>query len=319
MGLPALTDKLELQFRWRYGFSLGLRLGLLAVILLFLTKDFPVYALAAAGAALALYALSLAVRTRDQRSAAALLILGDVPLLVAAVHLPSHELSFEVLVPLWLISIVLTHPHIHPAALGLFTLAGWLAVASHAYATLIPYTYLAVQTSFVLLGLFLALALRFERGRSRNDVLTGVLGRGAGLAELHHTLQQQRVRQVAFIDLRGFKGINDRYGHTVGDEVLVAVAERLRGALRRNDVLLRYGGDEFIAASGAPELEARLRQVFAQPVHVRALELAIGARIGVMAVGEGTTLEAVVHEADRRMYADGRARSPESGQAEKGA
>lgn len=313
-------SKLELQFRWHYGLRLGLRLGALAVILLFLASDFPVYVLTAAGAAAGLYALSLALRQRDDRLAAALLILGDLPVLVAAVHLPSHELGFEALVPIWLVSIVLTNPHVHPLGLALCALAGWLALASHAFATSVPTAYLLLHTFSTLLGLALALAIRLEQGRSRNDVLTGVLGRGAGLAELHRSLLQKRLRQVAFIDLREFKSVNDRHGHTVGDEVLHAVGERLRGALRRSDVLLRYGGDEFIAASGAPDLEVRLRQVFAQPVHLRTLELAIDARIGVMPVGQGTTLDAVVHEADRRMYADSRARAPEPGRpSEQGA
>lgn len=104
---------------------------------------------------------------------------------------------------------------------------------------------------------------------SRLDTLTGVLHRGAGVEKLQEWLQSNRPLRLAFVDLRGFKQVNDTYGHRGGDEVLQAVAGRIRGAFRAEDLVLRYGGDEFIVVTTAADAFERLQGVFANPFQRR--------------------------------------------------
>lgn len=93
--------------------------------------------------------------------------------------------------------------------------------------------------------------LSLQRTLAETDHLTGLLNR-QGLAELRHRWSEQgdaaqRGRGVVFfVDLDGFKAINDEHGHAVGDEVLVEVARMLRSVARQNDVAVRRGGDEFV-------------------------------------------------------------------------
>ena len=69
----------------------------------------------------------------------------------------------------------------------------------------------------------------------------------------------RRMLAVYMLDLDGFKQVNDRHGHDIGDELLIAVAQRLRAQLRRSDVVARLGGDEFVVIAGRPGRRARRR------------------------------------------------------------
>lgn len=85
------------------------------------------------------------------------------------------------------------------------------------------------------------------------DPLTGLPNRRALVKALErmfaHGLRQQMGVQIAFIDLDGFKAINDTHGHEVGDQFLIAITQRLQGLLRAEDMAARLGGDEFVVAS----------------------------------------------------------------------
>lgn len=85
------------------------------------------------------------------------------------------------------------------------------------------------------------------------DQLTGLPNRRALMEALERMLAQGQRRhlcvQIAFIDLDGFKAVNDQHGHEVGDQFLVAMARRLQGALRAEDLAARLGGDEFVVIS----------------------------------------------------------------------
>lgn len=99
---------------------------------------------------------------------------------------------------------------------------------------------------------------------SLHDALTGLLNRTLILDRLEHAFRRSRrsgeVSAVFFVDLDRFKSINDMYGHRVGDELLVAVANRLTGLLRPDDTLARLSGDEFlICAKDCSTVPARIR------------------------------------------------------------
>ncbi|WP_412740485.1 diguanylate cyclase domain-containing protein [Krasilnikovia sp. MM14-A1259] len=115
--------------------------------------------------------------------------------------------------------------------------------------------------------------------------------------------------QVCMLDLNGFKAVNDRLGHAVGDRLLVVVAERLTGELRESDMVARMGGDEFailipeatIAEGDA--IATRLSRVLRQPATVDGQELHVGGSIGIAGSdGTGDPVE-VLRRADVAMYA----------------
>jgi diguanylate cyclase (GGDEF)-like protein len=111
-----------------------------------------------------------------------------------------------------------------------------------------------------------------------------------------------------FIDLNGFKGINDAHGHGVGDRVLEIVARRLRGAVRPEDEIGRLGGDEFVVvAPGLPSLEAvhvlaaRVSDEVNGVATVAGLRVDISASIGGAWADSGDP-DVLLAEADRAMY-----------------
>lgn len=122
---------------------------------------------------------------------------------------------------------------------------------------------------------------------------------------------------VHYLDLDGFKPVNDRFGHAAGDTVLASVAERLRAAVRSGDIVARLGGDEFgIVQFGlsrqeeAELLARRLCAAIAEPFRVEGQAVAISASVGtIVSVGSGSDLEALLRQADTRLYEAKRKRS----------
>jgi diguanylate cyclase (GGDEF)-like protein len=114
---------------------------------------------------------------------------------------------------------------------------------------------------------------------------------------------------VLFGDLDGFKAVNDAHGHAVGDAVLRAVAARLSAVLRSEDVLGRYGGDEFVVLveAAGPELTRqltdRLTGALHEPVHVLDRVVQVGMSVGLAVPATADEpLEALLHRADEAMY-----------------
>ncbi len=146
-----------------------------------------------------------------------------------------------------------------------------------------------------------------------HDALTGLPNRTQltrALQEWLDDVEPARERiAVAFIDLDRFKPVNDLYGHETGDELLVGVASRLHGAVRDDDLVARFGGDEFVVITRGPadldsqRLAARLEEVLASPFDLSVGEVLISASIGVVEAGAGDEVDTVLAEADVAMYA----------------
>jgi diguanylate cyclase (GGDEF)-like protein len=148
-----------------------------------------------------------------------------------------------------------------------------------------------------------------------HDALTGLPNRTLILDRVEQMLARSRRSQTPvaalFIDLDNFKSINDTLGHGVGDELLCAVAARLKGVVRDADALGRLGGDEFVVISeelslaAGPELVAeRLLEALQHPFHLgpdKETRLTVTASIGI-AAGDHTSAEEILRNADIAMY-----------------
>jgi diguanylate cyclase (GGDEF)-like protein len=160
--------------------------------------------------------------------------------------------------------------------------------------------------------------LQDSRDRSRaaalHDPLTGLPNRVLILQLLEHAFRSGRrskkIAAVLFLDLDRFKDVNDVHGHQVGDELLVAVANRLKGVLRPGDNLARLAGDEFVIVcedladpSAADPIAARLAEVIARPFQLTTTVITTSASIGIAFTGPGVdSPEALLHDADQAMY-----------------
>jgi diguanylate cyclase (GGDEF)-like protein len=127
----------------------------------------------------------------------------------------------------------------------------------------------------------------------------------------HELLQRGRRLALVYIDLDGFKQVNDQHGHARGDEILRSMAEAARLVLRRGDVVARLGGDEFglMLIDASPEearsVVDRLRTRFEELT----VELATSFSAGIAIAAPSSTAEGLVAEADRAMYQEKRERA----------
>jgi diguanylate cyclase (GGDEF)-like protein len=126
--------------------------------------------------------------------------------------------------------------------------------------------------------------------QAQHDTLTGLANRQVFLETLEAALTSAREREtiaVLFVDLDGFKEVNDGLGHHVGDQVLVALGHRLAGALRKHDVIARFGGDEFVAlcrvdgTDHALHLADRVLTRVRDPISIGAHRIRLDASIGI--------------------------------------
>jgi diguanylate cyclase (GGDEF)-like protein/PAS domain S-box-containing protein len=149
--------------------------------------------------------------------------------------------------------------------------------------------------------------------RAVHDPLTGLANRALLLDRLDHALARADRRAgtlaVLYVDLDGFKAVNDAWGHAVGDEVLQTVAERLTGAIRPEDTVARFGGDEFVVLCedltepfDAIRVARRILEELCRPIGHRTGTCCLSASIG-FALAEGpTTGTALIEAADHAMY-----------------
>lgn len=146
------------------------------------------------------------------------------------------------------------------------------------------------------------------------EPLTGLPGRGLFLQRVGAALDRARRRNerlaVLFLDLDRFKMLNDSLGHSAGDRLLVAAAERIVRASREQDVVARLGGDEFAvlceglaSEAHAVRIAERIAKELAEPLEVAGLEVSPSASIGIAFAGTGAcTSEELIGRADLAMY-----------------
>lgn len=125
-----------------------------------------------------------------------------------------------------------------------------------------------------------------------------------------HTQRSELIMAVAFLDLDGFKAVNDQYGHAVGDKLLITLAQQMKSSLREGDTLARIGGDEFVVVltdlhhtADCEPLLKRLLQAAAKPVQIDGLLLEVSASIGVtLYPQDGSDADQLLRHADQAMY-----------------
>ncbi|HWH00174.1 MAG TPA: GGDEF domain-containing protein [Pilimelia sp.] len=243
-----------------------------------------------------------------------LVLLGNALLVAAALHPAAAELTTD-------------HPPrgtLHPARVVFLGLA--LVTGPATAVTLQPGTTGArvallaatLATAGFVLARFL-LAVREQERTERqlahlaaHDALTGLANRRTFTERLEQVLRAARGALVCYVDLDGFKAVNDGDGHEAGDAVLVAVADRLRAAVRSGDLVARLGGDEFavlcpgaVPLAEATALADRLLAELARPVPYGGDELRVGASIGVAmadARPRGADPRMLLRAADHAMY-----------------
>jgi len=183
------------------------------------------------------------------------------------------------------------------------------------------------QAPLVLAALALGMALVANRrasllaadwegagGRGEQDPLTGLANRVA-LAQrlktaLHGARRSGKRLAVLFLDLDGFKAVNDLHGHHTGDAIIVQVAEALAAAVRKGDLLARLGGDEFVVVcegldspTQAEVIADRISLALGTPFRHGDLEVVLTASVGiVVSTGRDATSETLLRDADAAMY-----------------
>jgi diguanylate cyclase (GGDEF)-like protein/PAS domain S-box-containing protein len=143
---------------------------------------------------------------------------------------------------------------------------------------------------------------------ARRDPLTGVANRKELFEVLSPILELGALTAALYVDLDGFKEVNDRFGHTLGDELLCSVAARVRSAIRGVDTVARVGGDEFVvvcrdleSTDEAVAIGRRIRETLAQPFGLAVGSVRIDSSIGI-AFGRGTDADSLLARADQALY-----------------
>ncbi|MDB5987178.1 MAG: diguanylate cyclase protein [Nevskia sp.] len=158
------------------------------------------------------------------------------------------------------------------------------------------------------------------RHQATHDVLTGLPNRALFMDRLQFAIERYRRRPIpfalAYVDIDEFKPVNDLYGHQVGDQLLVAIARRMREHVRSADTVARLGGDEFAVvmeeaadtAAAVQRLVAtlceRLRQPYQLEIEDKPFIVEIGSSVGIALFPQhGQDCDTLIRSADRAMYA----------------
>jgi diguanylate cyclase (GGDEF)-like protein len=156
-------------------------------------------------------------------------------------------------------------------------------------------------------------AMARMRVMATHDTLTGLPNRHSFYERLRHTLnsakQSQKQFAVVFIDLDGFKPVNDAQGHAAGDAILKSVARRLEESVRKNDIVARFGGDEFVIIlfdihkTAVPVVASKIIATVAKPHEVNGHKITLTSSAGLAVYpDDGRSVDELVAQADAAMY-----------------
>ncbi len=241
-------------------------------------------------------------------------LVAAVAVMVAVVLLGDGTLVWLCLPPaLLLAGAARTHPLAVGAALATAALADLAAVAGHAPGRPAPVLLAAVVVGSTAVLASVRERLQRERDLLRDyalsDPVTGASNRRSLLIRADYEIERHRRAQRSFalvmLDLDGFKSLNDRFGHAAGDDLLRDVARALRRAMRAQDTVARFGGDEFCVL--APETDERGAAPLADRVTRAVSEVSVGLEtvagsVGVAIYpGDGVAVADLMHAADVRL------------------
>lgn len=143
---------------------------------------------------------------------------------------------------------------------------------------------------------------------SQTDLMTGIYNRGYGEKMISELLETQKEGLFCLFDVDKFKQVNDKYGHIVGDKVLIGIAKALQKIKRKNDVVMRLGGDEFAAyfadidsEKSASEIINRFFEEISE-IHIEPMTEGISISLGAILYKGGLTFDSIYKLADRGVY-----------------
>jgi diguanylate cyclase (GGDEF)-like protein len=151
-------------------------------------------------------------------------------------------------------------------------------------------------------------SLAEARIRAEVDPLTKLANRSRLYADIQQALDADVLVSLVFLDLDGFKSVNDTFGHSAGDELLCHVASRLSKLVRAHSLVARFAGDEFVIASFGRDAQRissvmqRALDAIARPFALSAGTVSLQASAGIAVSTSGSTVEQLIHEADLKMY-----------------
>jgi diguanylate cyclase (GGDEF)-like protein len=240
------------------------------------------------------HGVDIALRGRDARGAGGDVFFGDASLFT---HGDAERIDMDVPGGKWVMALRLRAPSLQERSFLPLHLLVWVLAAFLGWGV---YALLLQRARLARLALF--------------DLLTGLPNRSLIQDRLARAISAQRrnpqaVSALLFVDLDGFKNINDRYGHRAGDAVLQGVAVRALRAVRDVDSVGRWGGDELVVVLEStdrqkiPELIQRVRDAVETPIEFAGQSMQVGASIGSAIVpDDGESPADLIRLADRRMY-----------------
>jgi diguanylate cyclase (GGDEF)-like protein len=221
--------------------------------------------------------------------------------------IPAQDAVMQALSQLDDLTRATTHDALRQANLAHQTARRWIIALSS----------LALALGLLIAGMVVGHIHRTNLERMRmatHDALTGLPNRMLLLDRLDQALLRSRRQQthvgLLFIDLDGFKEVNDTLGHAAGDEVLKLIAQRLQGVIRSGDIVARLGGDEFIIGvldvARIPQISMvadKLLMAIRQPMRVAGRDVTLSGSVGIcVSPQDGTDAKSLLRCADAAMY-----------------